>query len=139
MVVIAILGILGATAMPLYRTWQQRAYGSQAAVIARQLVNAQILHYLEHNKFFPKDSSIAIFIPPDIPPDAATQQFLDDVKSNLNIDIPLGKHLNYQINTGDADADQWCQIRIWAPFPLFKNGRNDLNYNITKAGAVIPF
>ena len=40
MVVIAILGILGATAMPLYRTWQQRAYGSQAAVMARQLVNA---------------------------------------------------------------------------------------------------
>lgn len=139
MVVIAMLGILALTASPVYRVYQQRAYGSQAAVMIKQLVDAEILYYLEHDKFFPADPSNAIFIPPDTPPSAATLQALQLVQLNLNISIPLGQRLYYQINSGDANADQWCQIRISAPFPLFKNGKTDLNYSISKEGKVIPF
>jgi prepilin-type N-terminal cleavage/methylation domain-containing protein len=138
-VVVGLLGILALTASPVYHTYRQRAYGGQATVMAKQLVEGQILHYLEKDQFFPTDSSKTIFIPPDIPPSAATQQALQDILDNLNISIPLSQHLYYQINTGDANADQWCQIRIWAPFPLFKTGRNDLNYSISKDGKITLF
>lgn len=138
-VVIGLVGILALTALPVYHTYQQRAYGGLASIMAKQLKDAQILYYLEHDKFFPEDPSIAVFIPPDVPPDATTQQFVQDIQDHLNISIPLGKHLYCQINSGDANADQWCQIRIWAPFSLFKTGRNDLNYLISKEGKVTPF
>jgi prepilin-type N-terminal cleavage/methylation domain-containing protein len=52
MVVIAILGILATTAMPFYQTWTQRAYGTQATALMKNLVDGQIMHYLEHNSFF---------------------------------------------------------------------------------------
>ena len=139
MVVVGLLSTLALTALPAYRTYQQRAYGSQAITIGKRLYEAQIIHYLENDQFYPVDSSKTIFIPPGVSPSAATQQVLQEIKDNLDISIPLSQHLYYQINTGDANADQWCQIRIWAPFPLFKTGRNDLNYNISKNGAITAF
>jgi len=139
MVVVALLGILALTASPVYHTYQQRAYGSQAAIMAKQLMDGQILHYLEHDKFFPTDPSNAIFIPPDTPPSAATQQALQEVQDNLNISIPLGQRLSYQIYSIGVNADESCFIRISAPFALFKNGKMDLNYSISKDGAVISF
>lgn len=139
MVVVALLGILALTASPVYRTYQQRAYGSQAAVMAKRLMDAQILHYLEHDKFFPTDPSNAIFIPSDTPPSAETQQALQEVQDNLNISIPLGQHLSYQIYSIGVNADESCFIRVFASFALFKNGKMDLNYSISKDGAVISF
>jgi len=139
MVVVALLGILALTASPVYHTYQQRAYGSQAAIMAKQLMDGQILHYLEHDKFFPTDPSNAIFIPPDTPPSAATQQALQEVQDNLNISIPLGQRLSYQIYSIGVNADESCFIRVFASFALFKNGKMDLNYSISKDGAVISF
>jgi prepilin-type N-terminal cleavage/methylation domain-containing protein len=139
MVVIALLGILALTAVPVYHTYQQRAYGSQAAIMAKQLMDSQIFHYLEHEKFFPTDPSKPIFIPPDTPPSEATQQALQLVKEHLNISIPLGQCLSYQIYSVGVNADESCFIRIYAPFALFKNGKKDLNYSISKDGGVISF
>ena len=139
MVVVGLLSSLALTALPAYRTYQQRAYGSQAIAIGKRLYEAEIIHYLENDQFYPVDSSKTIFIPPGVSPTAVTQQVLQEIKDNLDISIPLSRHLSYQINTGDANADQWCQIRIWAPFPLFKTGRNDLNYNISKDGKITLF
>lgn len=138
-IVILMLGILAATASPVYHTYRQRAYGSQAAIMAKQLMDAQILHFLEHDSFFPTDSSNAVFIPPDTPPSAATQQALQEVQDRLNITIPLGQRLSYQINSIGVNADESCFIRISAPFALFKNGKMDLNYSISKDGEVISF
>jgi len=139
MVVIALVGILALTASPVYQTYRQRAYGSQAAIMAKQLMDAQILHYLEHDKFFPADSSSAIFIPPDTPPSAATLLAIQKVQDNLNMIIPLGQRLSYQIYSGGVNAEESCFIRISAPFALFKNGKMDLNYSISKDGEVISF
>ena len=139
MVVIAMMGILALTAVPVYQTYQQRAYGSQAALMAKQLRDGQILHYLEHDKFFPTDPSKSIFIPPDKPPSAETQQALQEVRDHLNISIPLGQHLTYQIYSIGVNADESCLIRIFAPFAIFKNGKTDLNYSISKDGKVISF
>ena len=139
MVVIALVGILALTASPVYHTYRQRAYGSQAAIMAKQLRDSQILYYLEHETFFPTDSSTPIFIPPDTPPSAETQQALQEVQDHLNITLPLGKHLTYQIYSIGVDADESCLIRIFAPFAIFKNGKTDLNYSISKDGKVIIF
>jgi prepilin-type N-terminal cleavage/methylation domain-containing protein len=139
MVVIALLGILASTASPLYQTYRQRAFGGQAAIMAKQLMDAQILHFLEHDKFFPTDSSKPIFIPPDTPPSVATQQALQEVQDHLNISIPLGQNLSYQICSIGVNADESCFIRISAPFALFKNGKMDLNYSISRDGNVISF
>jgi len=139
MVVVGLLSSLALTALPAYRTYQQRAYGSQAIAIGKRLYEAEIIHYLENDQFYPVDSSKTIFIPPGVSPTAVTQQVLQEIKDNLDISIPLSRHLFYQINTGDANADQWCQIRVWGPFSLFKTGRNDLNYSISKDGKITVF
>ena len=54
MVVIAIMGIMAATAIPLYHTYQQRAYGSEAALMVKRILDGQIIYFLEHDKFFPE-------------------------------------------------------------------------------------
>lgn len=136
-VVIGLLGILALTAAPVYHTYRQRAYGSQAVMTAKQILDAQILHFLEHDKFFPTDSSKAIFIPSDTPPSAETQQALQEVQDNLNLTIPLGQHLSYQIYSSGVNADEFCFIRVFAPFSLFNNGKMDLNYKVTKDGQII--
>jgi prepilin-type N-terminal cleavage/methylation domain-containing protein len=139
MVVIGMVGILALTASPVYKTYLQRAYGGQAAIMAKQIMDAQILHYLEHDKFFPVDSSKPIFIPPDTPPSAETEKALQEVQKHLNIAIPLGHRLSYQIYSVGVNADESCFIRISAPFAIFKNGKTNLNYNISKNGEVITF
>ena len=70
--VIAILGILAVTAMPFYQTWLQRAYGSEATLTMKQLVDGQIMHYLSLDKseFYP--ASVPIFIPAQGTPSPAT-------------------------------------------------------------------
>ncbi|MBA7625069.1 hypothetical protein ES703_32490 [subsurface metagenome] len=70
MVVIAILGILGATALQCYRMMRQRACGAEATCILRQLLDAEIMYYLENDIFFPKvGETIVIFH--DDPPSKA--------------------------------------------------------------------
>lgn len=139
MVVIALLGILAMTASLVYHTYLQRAYGSQAVMMASNLHKGQIAHYLEYDKFFPIDPSISIFIPPDTPPSEETKKALQEVQDHLNITIPLGQHLTYQIYSIGAEAKESCLIRISAPFELFKNGKKDLNLSISKDGDVIVF
>jgi len=116
MVVIAILGILAVSAMPLYRTWLQRAYGSEAKVMMKKLLDAQILYFLDHNKFFPEDGSI-LQVRQD---DAPTKVDISLVYNNLNIMIPVGHRLNYLIGADNLPNEEQCRIQIWADFTLFQ-------------------
>jgi len=132
MVVVAILGILGATAMPLYNTWQQRAYGSEAAVMLKRILDAQIMYFLENEKFFPEDgTSIDIF-----ENDPPTKQEIQDVKDALNIPITVGHHLNFQIQTFPADATGSCQVTISASFNLFKGGTKQIYGIVDREGKI---
>jgi prepilin-type N-terminal cleavage/methylation domain-containing protein len=50
-VVIAIVGILSATAIPFYNRYRQRTYGSEAQVMVKQIIDAEIAYYLENDTF----------------------------------------------------------------------------------------
>ena len=122
LVVIAILGIMAATAMPLYRTILQRAYGSEAALMAKQLVDAQIIYFLEHNKFFPEDNETIIVTHGTSPHDNNIQR----IKDALNVTIPVGHFLDYTLtpdNTpGSESFSVMVQVTVGKNFPLFSDG-----------------
>ncbi len=132
MVVIAILGIMAATAIPLYHTYQQRAYGSEAALMVKRILDGQIMYFLDHNKFFPEDgSSISIYH--DDPPN---KQEILDIKNALNILIPVGHFLDYHIQTFPDTADDSCTVTVSANFPLFKGGYKEIAAIVSKDGMV---
>ena len=126
MVVIALVGILALTAVPLYRTWLQRAYGSEASLMMKKLMDGQILYYLEHNEFFPKAGQ-SLLIPAEGTPTPPTA--IQDIKDALKIGIPQGHRLDYNIYTyvdPDDPHKPLCMIIISASFPLFKEGHKQL-------------
>lgn len=120
MVVVAILGILAATAMPFYQTWTNRAYGIQATALAKQLVDAQIMHYLENNTFVPGEGeTIAIFRDTD-PSHADVQRIVN----GLNVFLPLQGRFDYTFWNDPTDPEGACVgIMIRADFPLFRDGQ----------------
>jgi len=125
MVVIAILGILGATAIPLYRSYQQRAYGSMATVLVKQITDAQIIYFLENNKFWPETGPGTIEIFHTTPnEDPKIQQ----VKDALNVTIPVGKYLDYNLNAVNAPNPNdtfftiTVRVAVGYNFPLFTGG-----------------
>jgi prepilin-type N-terminal cleavage/methylation domain-containing protein len=97
MVVVAILGILGAMAIPTYKTVRRMAVGSEATAILRQLVDAEIAYFLEHNHYFPPVDMLEVEVWNDAPADR------EAIKEALNITLPVGHQLDFQLqNTGDA-------------------------------------
>ena len=134
MVVIALVGILALTAVPLHRTWLQRAYGSEASLMMKKLMDGQILYYLENNEFFPKVGQ-SLLIPAEGTPTPPTA--IQDIKDALKIGIPQGHRLDYSIYTV-SDPDEWYVI-ISASFPLFKEGHKQLIGKLNKEGKTYIF
>jgi len=122
MAVIAIIGIMGATAMPLYKTFQQRAYGSEALMSVKQILNAQIIYFLDKNKFFPEDNQAILITHGDSPSDEKIQR----VKDNLNITINVGKFLDYTLEPFNVPEDERFSVVVSVTagknFPLFQGG-----------------
>lgn len=100
LVVVAILGIMAATAMPLYRTFQQRAYGSEALVTIKRILEGQIAYFLENEKFFPDQGTRIINIYHDSFSPEETQD-IQKVRNALNIEIRAGHFLDYQFLAED--------------------------------------
>lgn len=136
MVVIAILGILGATAMPILNIYQQRAYGSEATLMLKRILDAEIMYFLENEKFFPEDGTITIDIFKNDPP---TKQEIQDVKDALNVPITVGHHLDFRIQTFPADATGSCLVIISASFNLFKGGVKEIRGIVDSEGKVTIF
>jgi prepilin-type N-terminal cleavage/methylation domain-containing protein len=132
MVVIAIIGILAVTAMPFYQTWMQRAYGSEATLMMKKIMDGQIMYYLDQNQFFPAAGQ-SVLIPPQGSPSPATA--IQDVENALKITLSQGHNLEYRItNYGD-----YCYVIIRADFPLFKDGHKELHGQLEKGGATYIF
>jgi prepilin-type N-terminal cleavage/methylation domain-containing protein len=129
MVSLAIVGILAATAVPLYRTFQQRAYGSEATILMKSLLEGQIIYYLENDKFYPAVGNTVSVFKNDAPDSEGVQQ----IKAALKIQVPVGHYMDFRIlNDGDR-----CYVYIDADFALFKNGQTYLYAVLDKDGNVI--
>ena len=121
MVVIAIIGIMAGSAIPLYSRYMQRSVGSEATVMLRQILNAQIMYYLENETFFPKDKMYIINHSGQIWP--GDEDELNAIQQALKIDIPVGHFLDFTIMSDSVEGE--CTVTISSPqnsFPLFKNG-----------------
>jgi prepilin-type N-terminal cleavage/methylation domain-containing protein len=98
MVVVAILGILGAMAMPAYKTARRMAVGSEATAILKQLVDAEIIYFLENNHYFPPGASEEVTVWEDDPADREL------IKEALKITLPVGHHLNFSLQNMEEDG-----------------------------------
>ena len=115
MITLAIIGILAGTAIPLYNTYRQRAWGSEAVVMMKQITDGEILYYLEHNKFFPEQAGQTYLVD-----DGVAQ-----INKALHLTLKPSTRLQYQItnNGPDDDGKVSCTIYIQADFVLFKNNQ----------------
>lgn len=134
MVVIAILGILGASAIPAYKTWQQRSYGSEAYVTMKNLLEGEILYYLEKEFFFP-DEGQSKLIPSEGPYSSETNQDIKEIADALKINIPVGHNLEYLI----TNYGPQLYVIISADFPLFKDGSKQLHGRLNNTGEMYIF
>ncbi len=131
MMVIAILGILGATAIPVFRTWQMRAMGTEANIMAKQILDAQIVYYLDNNNFYPSDNT-PVEIYHDDPPNS---QNIKNVLDNLNITIPTGHFLNYIMQPDNFEGLVTLQISSYTGYDIFKES-NIVQYTLYKDGSI---
>lgn len=96
MVTLAILGILMATSVPLYHTWQQRAYGSEAAIMFKQVLEAEIMYFLDNDRFYPDtDQFLSVFHIND----PESEKNVKNIQEKLNITIPTGHFLDYTLSS----------------------------------------
>lgn len=139
MVVVAILGILAATAMPLLNTWRQRASGSEATATLKKILEGQIMYFLENEKFYPDPGN---FI--DILHDG-TQQLngvnnptvIQDTLDALKVKIPVGHFLDFRI-TNLPGAPLKCTVVInhHKNLALFKNGAKSIIGDLDSTGKI---
>jgi len=133
MVVIAILGILGATAVQCYRMIQQRACGSEAASMLKQILDAEIMYFLENDKFFPEVGQTIMIFHDDLPSKAEITQ----TKDALKITILVGHSLDYSITTLLGPAGPVCMVTVSSygnSFALFKDGSPSITGTVDDTG-----
>lgn len=106
MVVIAIIGILAASAVPMYSTYRQRARAAEARIMLKQLADAQITFFLDRNDFYPIDGN------PKTVLSEGSSTDLEDIASNLNITIPQGHLLDYSLYSDNEGEPKTATIFI---------------------------
>lgn len=134
MVVIAILGIMAATAIPLYHTYMQRTHGSEAVYMLNQILNAEIIYFLEQNAFFPQDKTYIVTHSGTVAPAGA----VDEIREALKVIIPIEHRLGFTI-TASANL---CTVIISSPqnsFAFFGNGDPWIRGKVDKIGKIDIF
>jgi prepilin-type N-terminal cleavage/methylation domain-containing protein len=138
LIVVAILGVLATTAVPLYRTYQQRTYGHEAVIMAKQLMNAQVMYFLEHNKFWPEDGRPIVINHETDPADPQIAR----VKGALNIEIPVAHRLDYAMYVENITTEDPVRpvaivnISSHKGFALFQGGWNTFQVQVDRTGKV---
>ncbi len=135
MVVVMILGILTATAFPVYKTVRSRAVGAEAASMMKQILDGEITYYLEHDKFFP-DVEKTITILSEGTEDQAGA--ILDVRNALKTSVEAGRHLDYTISNHNIDGFNFCLVTIDSSdfMPLFKGGFKGFYAALGKEGSI---
>jgi len=130
MIVIAILGILSASSIGLLNTYRQRATGTEAKIMVRQILDAQVAYFLEHDTFFPAVEDGTLFIESTDPPDETSSENIDAVSNALNIVIPVGHHLSYEL----VNYDQQFLVTVISDFPMYEGLFTKLLGYLNKTG-----
>jgi len=138
-VVIAILGILSATAVPFYNRYRQRTYGSEAQVMVKQIIDAEIAYYLQNDTFYPPNLGDTVMIFSNDPPN---KQEITDIKNALKIVIPVRHNLDFTI-TRAVDGDNVDAVLVTVgsaagAFALFSDGSVSLTGLVNKDGKIQP-
>jgi len=134
MVVIAILGILGATAIQGLSTYRQRSHGAEAAIMLKQILDAEVMYVLEHNQFFPGPGQTIQVFKDDPPSKAEIQQ----IKDALNVAIPVKHRLDFTITHGIGAEGPFCIVTIDADFPIYKGGEWSIRAQVDDKGTIEP-
>jgi prepilin-type N-terminal cleavage/methylation domain-containing protein len=137
-VVTAILGILISTALPAYRVFRQRAVGSEALLLMKQILDGQIVYFLEHEEYYPGPGDMIEIYQNGVlmfngSPSAT---LIDDVRDALHVTIPI-KHMLDFVLINDGAGAVWIQID--ANFPLFLDGSSGVHAKIDNKGTVTYF
>ncbi|MFC1839781.1 type IV pilin protein [Thermodesulfobacteriota bacterium] len=135
MVVIAILGVLAASSIPLYSTYRQMGYRTEATLMLKAMLNGEISYFLENNKFFPADGVPIIALYDEY----QSENEIELIKNNLNVSIPSGHKFDYYIATYPNTADESCFIIISASFPLFRDGTSQIVGSVNKDGVITRY
>lgn len=117
MVVIAIMGILAATSVGFVAKYRQRTVGSEATVMMKQLLEAEIIYFLAHEDFFPKwgDDEIWVYHDGGDPSPLDQQRALNALK----VSMPTGHLLDFHVyRTGDG-SPATVEIYSAGNFDLF--------------------
>jgi prepilin-type N-terminal cleavage/methylation domain-containing protein len=119
MVVIAILGILAGTAVGFLAKYRQRTVGSEALVMMKQLLEAEIIYFLAHNEFFPKDPGPAneIWVHHDGGGTSAVDQ--QRALDALKVVIPVGHLLDFHIYRMAVGSPVTVEVYSAGNFNLF--------------------
>ena len=138
-VVIAIVGILAATAIPLYTVYRQRTYGSEAIVMVKQIINGEIAYYLENDTFYPPNFGDIVQIFHNDPPN---KQEITDIKNALKIVIPVRHNLDFMIiRAQDGDGLDAVLVTVGSAggnFALFSDGSTSITGSVNIDGKILP-
>jgi prepilin-type N-terminal cleavage/methylation domain-containing protein len=132
MVVIAILGILSGTAVQCYRTIQHRSYGSEAAMMLKNLLNAEIIYFLDHDEFFPQVGQTLAVFHDDLP----IKPEIIQIRDALNVIIPVGHFLDFTITTLPGWTSMVTISSFNNSFALFKDGSTSITGTVDNTGKV---
>ena len=111
--VVAILGVLSATALALYQTWIGRARGSEAAIMIKQIIDAEITYFLENDEFYPNNAEYNIYHTGETDPlEVEDKNIIDAIEDKLKIRIPTGHFLDYTLIGIDDGTSKSFQIQI---------------------------
>jgi len=140
MVVIAILGIMAASALPLYGNYRQRTVGSEATVMLRQILDAEIMYFLDNSAFFPLNKTYIVTHSGASAPGGARAEILEF----LNVDVPVGHLLDFTITGISITALDLhtCIVIISSPqnsFALFANGDTFIRGRVDQTGKIDIF
>lgn len=105
MIAIAIIGILAASAVPMYSTYRQRARAAEAQIMLKQLADAQIAYFLDNDNFYPADGNAKLVL-------HEGQSDAEDIADNLHITVQQGRYLDYNLYADNTEGAKTAYIIV---------------------------
>jgi prepilin-type N-terminal cleavage/methylation domain-containing protein len=96
MLVMAIIGILSVTAVPFFYAWEKKAVDSEARLMAKSILEAEVLYFVRGDDFYPESGATEnpLVITQDL---SQNDTKVQDAMAALEITIPTGHKLDYSI------------------------------------------